>query len=179
MSSLVNFPISRTLYMHISTDNEMRDAYMGKVESHNQQLITNLHYDSGFDLFVDTDHTLYTNKVNKIDFKVKCEMRCSVDGQEVPCGFYMYPRSSISKSKFRLANNVGIIDSGYRGHLIGMFDVVYSQEQATCLAGTRLIQVCSSTLEPFKIVVVNSDADLSSSQRNEGGFGSTGGASNV
>ena len=39
-------------------------------------------------------------------------------------GYYMYPRSSLSKTKLRLANSVGIIDSGYRGNLIGMFDLI-------------------------------------------------------
>ena len=31
--------------------------------------------------------------------------------------FYVYPRSSISKTPLRMANSVGIIDSGYRGNL--------------------------------------------------------------
>ena len=34
----------------------------------------------------------------------------------------MYPRSSIYKTPLRLANNTGIIDSGYRGNLMGAFD---------------------------------------------------------
>jgi dUTPase len=32
-----------------------------------------------------------------------------------PCKFYIVPRSSISKTPFRLANCEGIIDAGYRG----------------------------------------------------------------
>ena len=32
-------------------------------------------------------------------------------------GYYLYPRSSISKTPLILANSVGIIDSGYRGNI--------------------------------------------------------------
>ena len=42
----------------------------------------------------------------------------------------MYPRSSLSKTMLRLANSVGIIDAGYRGHLIGMFDVINNEENS-------------------------------------------------
>ena len=38
-------------------------------------------------------------------------------------GFYLHPRSSISKTKLRLANSTGIIDAGYRGHIMAMFDI--------------------------------------------------------
>ena len=81
---------------------------------------------------------------------------------------------SISKTKFRLANNVGIIDSGYRGNLIGMFDVLYSNMPVKCEKGTRLLQICTPTLEPFKIVMVESDNDLSTTNRGSSGLGSTG-----
>jgi dUTPase len=46
-------------------------------------------------------------------------------GKSFSTGYYMYPRSSLSKTKLRLANSVGIIDSGYCGFLIGMFDIFY------------------------------------------------------
>jgi dUTP pyrophosphatase len=88
----------------------------------------------------------------------------------------MYPRSSISKSVFRLANNVGIIDSGYRGNIGAFFDIyggtsdVYFMER-----GSRFIQLCNSKLEPFKVVVTN-DVILpgGETERGAGGFGSTG-----
>ncbi len=35
-----------------------------------------------------------------------------------PTGFYLYPRSSISKTRMRLANSVGIINARYRDELI-------------------------------------------------------------
>ena len=38
--------------------------------------------------------------------------------------YYLYPRSSVStKTPLRLANSVGIIDSGYRGNIKAVFDI--------------------------------------------------------
>ena len=164
------------LYMYITRENDIKNQYVQRINLHNQSLQENTFMDSGFDILVTEDQNMVSNKVNKIDFKIKCEMKTkNISGQWIPSAFYMYPRSSISKSKFRLANNVGIIDSGYRGNLMGMFDVIYSQENVICEKGTRLLQICSPTLEPFKIVLVESDSQLSTTQRGNSGFGSSGG----
>lgn len=44
---------------------------------------------------------------------------------EIPDGYCMkiYPRSSISKKALRLTNNVGVVDSGYRGEVKLLFDM--------------------------------------------------------
>ena len=173
-----NREVKYVLYMYVSTYNDVTNQNEERINSHNESLQENTFMDSGFDILVSEEQTMFTNKVNKVDFKIKCEMKTQdSSGQWVPTAFYMYPRSSISKSKFRLANNVGIIDSGYRGNLMGMFDVIYSQENVICEKGTRLLQICSPTLEPFKIVFVESDSQLSTTQRGDGGFGSSGGTS--
>ena len=173
-----NYDEKYVLYMYISTDSDIKNQYVERINLHNQSLQENTFMGSGFDILVTEDQTMLTHKVNKVDFKIKCEMKTkNTSGQWIPSAFYMYPRSSISKSKFRLANNVGIIDSGYRGNLMGMFDVIYSQENVLCEKGTRLLQICSPTLEPFKIVLVESDSQLSTTQRGNGGFGSSGGTS--
>ena len=164
------------LYMHV--DRRMRDLddiYNEKTIVHNQQLLTNDNPDSGFDLFTPTDVQMSVDHVNKIDLMVKCKMvKIDSRGREIPSAFYMYPRSSISKQKVRLANNVGIIDSGYRGNLCGMFDVIYKNSDHICEKHTRLLQICTPTLEPFRIIKVQSDIELGSTQRGQGGFGSTG-----
>ena len=85
--------------------------------------------------------------------------------------FYIYPRSSISKTPLRLANSVGIIDSGYRGELIAVFDNISDYEHII-LPGTRLVQVCLPSLLPFSVKLV--DDDFLTTERGEGGFGSTG-----
>lgn len=168
------------LYLFVPTDNEMRQTYVEKVEAHNQDLTLNSHMDSGFDVYVEKSQSMECHKVNKVNFNIKCEMlKKGNNGNWEPSAFYMYPRSSISKTKFRLANSVGIIDSGYRGNLMGMFDVIYSLENVQCERGTRLCQICTSTLEPFKIVLIESDSNLSVTRRNDGGFGSTGGVASI
>lgn len=104
-------------------------------------------------------------------------------------GFYVYARSSISKTPLRLANNVGIIDAGYRGHLIGMFDntmnasYTHSNKQSASFpvpsyflpAYSRLLQICGPSLEPIYVNIVESFDELGpSTSRGNGGFGSSG-----
>jgi dUTP pyrophosphatase len=86
-------------------------------------------------------------------------------------GFQVYPRSSMSKTPLMLANHVGIIDSGYRGYIIA---AVRSFEAGYTLSGgSRSFQICHPTLCPVFVVLVD-EAELSSSERGAGGFGSTG-----
>jgi len=188
-----------TLYIHIDqtlTEEEKYGDRVDLVESYRLALsnvykeaavthnaMVDQHYpDSGFDVYHPVAHHLpnygliYSpaEKIRKTDFKIKCAMYYGL----VPVGFYMYPRSSLSKTRLRLANSVGIIDSGYRGNLAAMFDVL-GQEEYKVEHHQRLVQICSSTLMPFKVVVVESLKDLSlingqDTERGEGGFGSTG-----
>lgn len=85
--------------------------------------------------------------------------------------FYIYARSSISKTPLRLANNQGIIDAGYRGELMIALDNI-THKQWELDPGTRLVQACQSNLIPFKTLIVNEDFEAT--ERGAGGFGSTG-----
>ena len=124
--------------------------------------------DSGFDLFFDGDMTIPARATVIIDLKVRCEA-LSNDGLS-PKSFYLYPRSSISKTPLRLANSVGIIDAGYRGNLMAAVDN-HSDEPYMILAGQRLFQICSPDLSPIYMEIAN---QLSQTSRGSGGFGSTG-----
>ena len=76
-----------------------------KIDEHNQIIYDNEnpHKDSGFDLYNPEELMMKVNECNKMNLRVKCAMvRLLDDNTEVPCGFYLYPRSSISKTKFRL-----------------------------------------------------------------------------
>ena len=97
--------------------------------------------------------------------------------------YYLYSRSSTpKKTSLRLANNVGIIDSGYRGHIIANFDNMkyYTADDNNLLnkkvsAGERLVQICPPNIEyPMKIYLVNDKNKLGKTERDTGGFGSTG-----
>ena len=85
--------------------------------------------------------------------------------------YYVYPRSSISKTPLRLANSVGIIDSGYRGELMAVVDNI-SKEDYVVEEGQRLFQICSNTLLPFSNIKIVEE--LNNTVRCAGGFGSTG-----
>ena len=63
----------------------------------------------------------------------------------------MYPRSSMgSRTPLRMSNSVGIIDSGYRGNIIGIVDN-RSNEDYVVEKGTILFQACSQTLRSIKL----------------------------
>lgn len=106
--------------------------------------------------------------------------------QPQPCGFYLYPRSSISKTRMRLANSVGIIDAGYRGDLIAAVDTIgifgssdiwhiWNETLSPIKKYDRYFQVCAPDLSPFFVHIVETEGDLSPpTDRGHGGFGSSG-----
>ena len=143
------------------------------VENHNKR-IKDSHPDSGFDLLCPMGLTFDAGSIcNKVHLGVRCAMYETKENMNTPLGFYLYPRSSTgSKTSLRLSNSVGIIDSGYRGELIGVFDA--SKEETIVGGETRLLQICSGDLSPFNVKVVYSMDDLHITTRGSGGFGSTG-----
>ena len=124
--------------------------------------------DAGLDLYCPGNVELLPGETKCIDFKIQCEGLSDSDARNI-C-YYLYPRSSISKTHFRLANSVGIIDAGYRGNLMAMVDNI-SKEVQTIQKGTRLFQICGRYLEPIHLELVE---ELSESERGNDGFGSTG-----
>ena len=139
------------------------------------------------------DDGLKINPVNKIDFKVKCSAKIhsftntssftNSFSNSFYTGYFLYPRSSISKTPLRLANSLGIIDSGYRGNLIGMFDVVnidkdekreYNDSDYYIKKYDKLVQICAPNLCPIFVEIVDTLEQLGEeTERGEGGFGST------
>ena len=177
-----------------STERELLEIYTEHVAKHNAATELALFPNSGFDLFVPSDSIFETDFVTKfVDLKVKGEMiYCdknlqytteSPEGEDEPatfsgasysCGYYVYPRSSISKTPLMLANHVGIIDSGYRGNLMAALRKLPSDCKSYTIAKhTRLFQICHPTLCPVFVVLVP-ETELNTSERGEGGFGSTG-----
>ena len=90
-------------------------------------------------------------------------------------GYYLYPRSSTgTKTPLRLANSVGIIDSGYRGNIIAAFDN-WLDDDYTVLKDSRVVQLCPPDLSyPVVVSLVSEESELGLTKRGEGGFGSTG-----
>jgi dUTP pyrophosphatase len=168
-----NFAVLK-LYVNMF-NTELVNLYKEHVEKHDNALKTTKYPNSGFDLFVPEDVSFTRlNKTNLIDMQVKGEMvfyDATANTIET-CAYMLFPRSSISKTPLMLANHTGIIDSGYRGSLIGAFRSL-TQWNYIVAEGTRLLQVCHPTLCPVYVVIVNED-DLTTTERGAGGFGSTG-----
>jgi dUTP pyrophosphatase len=115
------------LQIRISTSSDnLKSMYLYAANAHNAKIKGNLFPDAGFDLFTPADFCCISDEWNKVNFGVQCAatMVCE-SGKRFNTGFYIYPRSSTgSKTTLRLANSVGIIDSGYRGDLMAVFDCV-------------------------------------------------------
>jgi len=150
-----------------TNDNKLKEKYLESIEKHNEK-ICEFYPDAGFDLFCPTKLSLGRG-THKIDLNLKCAAYDSTTGN--PISYYMYPRSSISKTPLRLANSVGIIDSGYRGNLLSAVDV---KEEFEIAKNSRYFQICSPTLSPIRVVMVNDESELGTTSRGDGGFGSTG-----
>ena len=167
-----------------STENELLDTYKKHIAAHNEKLRDTQFPDSGFDVFV-PHKTVFANpfETQMVDLKIRCEMMLyqSSNSVVIPTPFYMYPRSSISKTPLMLANHTGIIDSGYRGDLMAAvrwIPVLPLQKTDTpnyiIQKNTRLFQICHPSLCPVFVDLVEDVAELTITERGEGGFGSTG-----
>jgi dUTP pyrophosphatase len=161
-------------YLYIQVDNEkIRSYYEKAIEKFVMNKEEN-YKDSGFDLFISesfNSNSFVSGSPIKIDHQVCCAVYKEDASERVPTGYYMYPRSSISKTPFRLANSVGIIDSGYRGHLIAKVDNIYNSSYDVSI-GDRLFQICTPDLTPFESIEIVDSLDIT--ERGDGGFGSTG-----
>jgi len=175
-----------------SSDSELLELYTAHVVKHNASVETALFPNSGFDLFVPTETVFENDFATKfVDLRIKAEMiYCdknmqvvvdngdgeseTVSGASYSCGYYVYPRSSISKTPLMLANHVGIIDSGYRGNLIAALRKLPFDKPAYVVEkNARLFQICHPSLCPVFVVLVR-ESELNLSERGDGGFGSTG-----
>jgi len=173
-----NFAILK-LAVNPNNDN-LKNIYQQKVDAHNNKILNTLYPDSGFDLFVPDNVYFDEDTITKfIDFQIKAEMvYCDVTkNQPFTCAYTIHPRSSISKTPLMLANHTGIIDSGYRGSIIGAFRWLRHTDddsrQYLVEQNTRLLQVCHPTLCPVYVLLTNEN-ELSNTERGTGGFGSTG-----
>lgn len=92
---------------------------------------------------------------------------------EIPEGHVglILPRSSISKTSHLLKNSVGVIDSGYRGELKLRMTFEETKEDMEYQFGDKIGQL---VILPYPTVELEESEELSNSDRNTGGFGSTG-----
>ena len=161
---------------------ELHEKYREASEKHNNKLLNeHEHMDAGFDLYspIYNSLSLISIKDNvrqiKLDHEIQCSAVYKTRDLSYNTGYYLYPRSSVSKTPYRLANSVGIIDSGYRGNIIGVFDVKRLSDLPYAInKDDRMCQVCSPNLGPILVVVADINKEPTNTERGAGGFGSTG-----
>jgi dUTP pyrophosphatase len=121
--------------------------------------------DAGLDLTavsMETDHC-YDGGVDTVTYGTGLAF-------EIPqgCVGLLFPRSSIAKTQITLANSVGVIDSGYRGEVKLKFKK-YGYKDYNI--GDRVGQL---VIMPYPKIELEEVDELSYTDRDDGGFGSTG-----
>ena len=163
------------LKLYVNKENEeLINLYTQHVEKHNETILNSTHPNSGFDIFIPNENIFSKeNQTEMINLEIKCEMiYCERKVVVNRCGFFIFPRSSMSKTPLILANHTGVIDQGYRGFLMGAFKC-FGSPNYVVEKQTRLLQICHATLCPIFVKLV-SEESLSVTSRGDGGFGSTG-----
>ena len=95
---------------------------------------------------------------------------------EIPKGHVglLFPRSSVSKTDLRLANCVGVVDSGYRGEIT--FRYKFSKD--TYFAALKRFQegdrIGQLVILEYPDIQLRETDELSETERGAGGYGSTG-----
>ena len=158
---------------------------MNRAELHIEQLNdhnfygkkVNLDGDAGIDLYFPNSVRIPAGETLLIDFEIKCNLIGIYYADNITTAEYqesesymLVPRSSIFRTPLRQSNSIGIIDAGYRGHLMVPVDNI-SNEDYIIKSGERLFQIVHPSLEPIKVELVD---EVSDTERGSGGFGSTG-----
>ena len=120
--------------------------------------------DAAFDLRSRTDMSVPVNKSTLVPTGVFIELPVNYEAQ-------VRPRSGLAlKHNITLTNSPGTIDAGYRGE-VGVIMFNHGPEEFSVKRGDRIAQMVIAELPEVEIAVCS---ELSSSDRGEGGFGSTG-----
>lgn len=122
--------------------------------------------DAGLDLTV-TSITTEVNESGQLILVYHTDL-----AMEIPEGHVglLFPRSSIAAKSLRQTNAVGVIDAGYRGEIMGKYQVTTDAMPSIYKEGERFVQLVIVPIPKFDIVEVT---ELSNSDRGEGGFGSS------
>lgn len=168
------YPSYMILRVYVTGDQELKQKYISAANKHNDKIFNSpLHIDAGFDLYETETEEYNKGERNVSDYEIKCSASIVTATGTYNTGYYLYPRSSISKTPLRLSNGTGIIDSGYRGNIMGAFDCFRSEYYVTKY--DRLLQICAPSLMPIVVNIVESEFELGEETlRGAGGFGSTG-----
>ncbi len=156
---------------------------------------------TGFDIIATSEpeivgETYENGTYKRIDYiQYKTNLKVAVQKDRQYSGFghtdldydvLAFPRSSVSKYNLLLANSIGLIDADYRGEVLLRFKYIWQPEDYkiridNLLEGTpnlkkiynkndKICQLKVTKVENVEFLLVN---ELDSTNRGEGGFGST------
>ena len=121
---------------------------------------------AGYDMYADVKEDVQIKQHETVKIGTGFAM-------EIPDGYFgaIFARSGLAaKEGLRPANCVGVCDSDYRGEYIVAIHND-SEETRTITAGERIAQL---VVMPYLPVTFDEVAELTDTNRGEGGFGSTG-----
>lgn len=159
--------------------------------------------DAGFDVIAKTEprvigsiyQGLYYTAISHIEYDTEVQIEPDMTSGEYDFFMLLYPRSSIIKTNLILANSVGVIDSGYRGNIKACFKYIPQPEDMKIVEGKsfrgKSAKGIVTSINPQRIyhegdkiaqlipckhndLLIEYVDELSASDRNKGGFGSTG-----
>ena len=156
---------------------------------------------TGFDVVVTSEPEIVGEKYDngtykRIDYiQYKTNLKLAVQKERVFSNFghtdidydiLAFPRSSVSKYNLVLANCIGLIDADYRGEVLLRFKYIWQPEDYKIRTdnliegtvnplklyykGDKICQLKVTKVENVEFILVN---ELDSTNRGEGGFGST------
>ena len=125
----------------------------------------------GYDVFIREIEMIGTNSAKlKLGFKIDTTAMFPIPDDDIGLATILMPRSGWgAKNNFRMLNTIGLIDMDYRGEVMMFCEwgTIPSELQKGARAGQLIIMPVIMT----SMQVVDS---LSTTERGEGGFGSTG-----
>ncbi len=120
--------------------------------------------DAGLDLFSVVSTEVLPGESKLIQTGIIIELPQNTEAQ-------IRPRSGLAlKNQITVLNTPGTIDEGYRGE-IGIILINHGKEKFRVENGMKIAQM---VIKPVLSIDVEEVAELNSSSRGEGGFGSTG-----
>jgi deoxyuridine 5'-triphosphate nucleotidohydrolase len=127
--------------------------------------------DSGIDLLMPENVIIPGQSRVLVDLGVKCQLKCY--NSDTYYSYFLLARSSIYKTPLMMCNSVGLIDSTYCGNLkVAFYNT--DKEDYNIKKGTRLVQLVKPNLEHSNKIEFHFGKSLRDTERNSGGFGSTG-----
>ena len=148
------------LKIKVCSDNPVIHDFYSKFQYHHLG-------DCGIDMFHCEPLTVEPLTQSTIDFQIQCEM---IDLEtRTFASYYLAPRSSIANTGLIMANSIGIMDASYRGNVKAKVHNFHPTKTVEVPSGS-IFQIISPDLKPIQVMLTDT---LSSTTRNDGGFGST------